>query len=37
MSEQVNVGNQQVTKILGGTSLEYNIDAGPTKQLIGTE
>ena len=25
------------TKILGGTSLEYNQDAGPLKYLVGTE
>ena len=26
-----------VPKVLGGTSLEYNSDAGPLKYLVGTE
>ena len=37
LSETFQVGEQPVTKILGGTSLEYNQDAGPLKYLIGTE
>jgi hypothetical protein len=28
---------KQIPKVLGGTSLEYNQDAGPLKYLVGTE
>jgi hypothetical protein len=31
------VTGEMKEKILGGTSLEYNSDAGPLKYLIGTE
>jgi len=37
MSETIPQGDGTIVKTLGGTSLEYNIDAGPTKYLIGTE
>lgn len=37
LTENFNVGGEQVTKVLGGTSLEYNQDAGPLKYLVGTE
>ena len=37
LSETFQVNDQPVTKILGGTCLEYNQDAGPLKYLIGTE
>ena len=35
--ESFNVNGQPSPKILGGTSLEYNQDAGPLKYLVGTE
>ena len=31
------VPGMQNPKVLGGTSMEYNVDAGPTKFLMGTE
>lgn len=37
LSEVFQVNDQPVPKILGGTALEYNQDAGPLKYLIGTE
>jgi len=37
LSETFQINDQPVPKILGGTSLEYNQDAGPLKYLIGTE
>jgi dynein intermediate chain 2, axonemal len=37
LSEVFQVNDMPVPKILGGTSLEYNQDAGPLKWLIGTE
>ena len=37
LSENFNIGGQMVPKVLGGTSLEYNSDAGPLKYLVGTE
>ena len=37
LSEVFQVNDLPVPKILGGTSLEYNQDAGPLKYLIGTE
>jgi len=37
LSEVFPQGDGSVTKVLGGTSLEYNQDAGPLKYLVGTE
>ena len=37
LTETFQVNDAPVAKILGGTSLEYNQDAGPLKYLIGTE
>jgi len=37
LKEKVNIDGKPVEKVLGGTSLEYNSDVGPTKYLIGTE
>ena len=37
LSEVFQINDIPVPKILGGTSLEYNQDAGPLKYLIGTE
>jgi dynein intermediate chain 2 len=36
----LDVGNAETgksMKLMGGTSMEYNVDAGPTKYLVGTE
>ena len=35
--KMVNSNGEEVTKVLGGTSMEFNADAGPTKYLVGTE
>ena len=38
LEDKVPTGEGEVkSKILGGTSLEYNSDAGPLKYLVGTE
>jgi dynein intermediate chain 2 len=37
MNESFPQGEDKVDKILGGTRLEYNAEAGPLKILIGTE
>lgn len=37
MEEKIMVDGEPKNKLLGGTSLEYSADAGPTKYLIGTE
>ena len=37
LSETFNVNDVPTPKILGGTSLEYNQEAGPLKYLVGTE
>lgn len=37
LNEKIPVDGEMKEKILGGTALEYNSDAGPLKYLIGTE
>ena len=37
LNEQLQVGEEMKSKVLGATSLEYNSDAGPLKYLVGTE
>lgn len=37
LSENFQVDGKSTPKVLGGTSLEYNQDAGPLKYLVGTE
>lgn len=37
LEEKIPVGDDFKTKLLGGTALCYNADAGPLKYLIGTE
>ena len=37
LSENFNIEGVPTPKVLGGTSLEYNSDAGPLKYLVGTE
>lgn len=37
MNEKMKYQDKDIEKVLGGTSLEYNTDAGPLKYLIGTE
>jgi hypothetical protein len=38
LQDSIPTGNgESKDKILGGTALEYNSDAGPLKYLIGTE
>ena len=37
LNEKISVGDEQKSKLLGGTALCYNADAGPLKYLIGTE
>lgn len=37
MEEKFMIDGEQKTKLLGGTSFEYNQEAGPMKYLVGTE
>ena len=37
LEENFNIDGQQVTKVLGGTSLEYNAEYSALKFLVGTE
>ena len=37
LEENFNINDEKVTKILGGTSLEYNGEYSPLKFLVGTE
>ena len=37
LTETFKQGEQTIDKVLGGTKLEYNTEAGPLKYLVGTE